>query len=134
MARETDQSQLNILNPILYGIASALVKWSILALYLVIFPPKFFRYWCYGIGAINTGNAIAIVLVSCLQCRPLELLWNPMIKGTCINFSYFSVFNSTFNFALDMVILLSPIPLVSKLNLSKRKKVLLCINFALGGR
>ncbi|KAF9869770.1 integral membrane protein [Colletotrichum karsti] len=124
---------LNICNPILYGVATALVKWSILALYIAIFPQRKFQYWVHFVTAVNLLNAVAIVLVSCLQCRPLESLWNPLVPGTCINFSYFSVFNSTFNFALDMVILLTPLPLVRQLNSSKRKKVLLSINFALGG-
>lgn len=85
-------------------------------------------------SAVNLLNAVGIVLVSCLQCRPLEFLWNPAVGGTCINFSHFSVFNSSFNFVLDMVILLTPLPLVRKLNLSTRKRVLLSVNFALGGR
>lgn len=86
------------------------------------------------VSAVNLLNAVGIVLVSCLQCRPLEALWNPNVRGICINFSYFSVFNSSFNFVLDMAILLSPLPLVAKLNSSRRKKILLSINFALGGR
>lgn len=114
--------------------ATALVKWSILALYLAIFPQRKFQIWVHCVSAVNLLNAVAIVLVSCLQCRPLESLWNPEIPGVCINFSYFSVFNSTFNFVIDIVILLTPLPLVRRLNSSTRKKVLLSINFALGGR
>ncbi|KAH8426472.1 uncharacterized protein LDX57_004209 [Aspergillus melleus] len=124
---------LNILNPILYGMATAFVKWSILALYLTIFPQKLFQYWVQFLVLINTLNAIAIVLVSCLQCRPLQALWNPAVGGTCIDFSNFSLFNTSFNFVLDLVILLSPLRLVTKLNLSRRKKILLSLNFALGG-
>lgn len=81
---------------------------------------------------INALNGVAIVLVSCLQCRPLEALWNGS-EGVCINFSYFSVFNSAFNFVIDCIILLSPLPLILKLKLTTRKKVMLSINFALGG-
>ncbi|KAF6818058.1 integral membrane protein [Colletotrichum plurivorum] len=124
---------LNICNPILYGVATALVKWSILALYLAIFPQRKFQIWVHCVSAVNLLNAVAIVLVSCLQCRPLESLWNPAVPGVCINFSHFSVFNSTFNFVIDIVILLTPLPLVRKLNSSTRKKVLLSVNFALGG-
>ncbi|TDZ10312.1 Satratoxin biosynthesis SC1 cluster protein 4 [Colletotrichum sidae] len=124
---------LNICNPILYGVATALVKSSILALYAAIFPQRGFHYWVYLVSAVNLLNAVAIVLVSCLQCRPLEALWDLSVTGVCINFSYFSVFNSSFNFLLDVVILLTPLPLVRQLNSSRRKKILLTINFALGG-
>ncbi|KAK1447930.1 hypothetical protein CMEL01_09769 [Colletotrichum melonis] len=124
---------LNICNPILYGVSSVLVKWSILALYLAIFPQRKFHYWVHFVSTVNLLNGLAIVLVSCLQCRPLEALWNTSVVGTCINFSYFSIFNSVFNFLLDVVILLTPLPLVKQLNSSTRKKILLSINFALGG-
>ena len=128
---------MNILNPILYGIATMFVKWSILALYITIFPQKGFRWWVYFLTAINVLNAIAIVLVSCLQCRPLAALWDPVAAmapgATCIDFSNFSIFNTSYNFALDVVILVSPLPLVMKLKLSRRKKVLLALNIALGG-
>ncbi|KAK1704665.1 uncharacterized protein BDZ83DRAFT_594860 [Colletotrichum acutatum] len=126
-------SVLNICNPILYGVSSVLVKWSILALYLAIFPQRKFHYWVHFVSTVNLLNGLAIILVSCLQCRPLEALWNTSVVGTCINFSYFSIFNSVFNFLLDVVILLTPLPLVKQLNSSTRKKILLSINFALGG-
>lgn len=128
--------QLNTLNPILYGVATAFVKGSILALYISIFPQKNFQYWVSFVCLVNSLNAVAIVLVSCLQCRPLEALWNPAAAagGKCIGFSNFSLFNTSFNFVLDVVILLSPLRLVMKLKLSTRKKVLLALNFALGGR
>lgn len=87
----------------------------------------------YFIGVINLLGALVIVLVSCLQCRPLERLWNPLVEGVCIDFSDFSLFNTGFNFSLDVIILLSPLPLVSELKLSSRKKVWLSVNFALGG-
>lgn len=132
-ASSADIPQLNILNPILYGMAATFVKLSILALYISIFPQRGFRYWVYVLGIINVLNAVSIVLVACLQCRPLEALWSPIPGATCINFSYFSMFNTSFNLVMDVVILLSPIPLVMKLNLNKRKRVLLAINFALGG-
>jgi hypothetical protein len=124
---------LNILNPILYGVATAFVKWSILALYIAIFPQKNFQYWVYFLCLINCLNAVAIVLVSCLQCRPLEALWNQAAVGTCIDFSIFSLFNTSFNLVLDVAILISPIKLVINLNLSQRKKILLALNFGLGG-
>lgn len=125
--------QLNILNVITYGIAASFVKWSILALYIAIFPQQKFRYWVWFLAIINLGSLIAIVLVTCLQCIPLDALWDPTVKGTCINFSYFSIFNTSFSFSLDLVILISPLPLVWKLKLSTRKRMLLGINFAFGG-
>lgn len=113
--------------------AATFVKLSILALYIAIFPQRGFRYWIYILGIINILNAISIVLVSCLQCRPLRALWSPVPNAECIDFSNFSLFNTSFNLVIDIVILLSPIPLVLKLNLNRRKKSLLAINFALGG-
>lgn len=109
------------------------IKWSILALYTTIFPQKEFRYWVYCLMVINFLSAVVIVFVGCLQCIPLDVLWNPMKEGTCINFSHFSLFNTSFNFVLDVAILLTPLPLVKQLKLNTRKKLLLAVNFALGG-
>jgi hypothetical protein len=126
--------QLNILSIILYGIATAFVKGSILALYHVIFPLTGFRIYVWVLGIINVLGTIAIILVTMLQCQPLETLWNPTIQGGhCIDFSNFSLFNVAYNFVLDILILLAPMPLVKNLNLSRRKKILLGLNFALGG-
>lgn len=113
--------------------ASAFVKWSILALYLDIFPQRAFQYWIHFLVAINILNAIAIVLVSCLQCRPIEALWDPAVGGTCIDFSDFSMFNTSFNLVLDVVILASPLRLVMNLEFATRKKILVSLTFALGG-
>ncbi|KAL1954763.1 hypothetical protein VTO42DRAFT_763 [Malbranchea cinnamomea] len=125
--------QLNILNPILYDVATAFVKCSILALYIAIFPQQIFCYWVCFLFVVNALNAVAIVLVSCLQCRPLEALWNPEAGGTCIDFSNFGLFNTSFKFVMDLTIFVSPLRLVMKLNLSNRKKFLLAVTFALGG-
>ena len=121
-----------MLNPILYGIATAFVKASILALYVNIFPQKGFVRWVYAIATLNFLGAVVIVLVTCLQCRPIEALWGAA-TGTCIDFSIFSLFNTSYNFVLDVAILASPLPLVRKLNLSRRKRVVLAIYFGLGG-
>ena len=104
-----------------------------MALYLAIFPQQRFHHWVYFLTFVNWGNLVAIVLVCCLQCRPLPALWDATISGVCIDFSYFSVFNSAFNFVLDAMILLSPLPLIMRLNLSTNKRVLLAANFTLGG-
>ena len=97
--QDTDKiMQLNILNVILYGIATAFVKGIILALYHPIFPLTGFRIYVWVLGNINVLGAIVIVLVTVLQCQPLEKLWDPMMQGGhCIDFSNFSLFNVVYN-------------------------------------
>ena len=113
--------------------STGFVKGSILALYYTIFPQRSFRIYVWVLATINILGTLVIIPVATVQCVPVEALWRKDIEGQCIVFSAFSIFNTIYNFVLDILILTAPLSLVTKLNLTRRKKILVALNFALGG-
>jgi hypothetical protein len=59
----------------LYLTCLPMVKISILLFYLRIFPAKWFRNAVFVAIGCCAGYAIAFLLVSVFQCRPIDLAW-----------------------------------------------------------
>lgn len=68
------------------------------------------------------------------QCVPIEYNWDRTIQGgNCINISQFLLVTSILNVLTDVSILVLPLPLVWKLNVTHRQRGALTVLFALGG-
>lgn len=73
-----------------------------------------------------------IVISDFLTCRPLAKYWNPLRPGICENPIESAIALSSCNVAIDLIIVLLPMPLVWGLHMATRRKVELTIVFALG--
>lgn len=58
-----------------YATAITLTKCSIIASYLRIFPNQTFRHVMYGTGIVIILMWMCSVLVTILQCQPIESAW-----------------------------------------------------------
>lgn len=118
---------------ILYSLAVAFPKLSILALYLRIFTEKRYRITTWVLAAIISATAIAVSLTAIFQCSPVSYAWDKSIPGgTCINLALFYVCCSIPNVITDVAILLLPIPMIFKLHTNQSQKVGLSLIFLLG--
>ncbi|BCS23566.1 putative integral membrane protein (Pth11) [Aspergillus puulaauensis] len=77
-------------------------------------------------------NQIAFGIVISCGCRPVARQWDPSIPGTCIDTvaSYYAL--AATSLAFDVVIIALPLPILAKLKLRLRQKVLLGVLFGLG--
>jgi hypothetical protein len=119
----------------LYLTALPLVKISILLFYLRIFPQTWFRYACFATMAACVGYGIAFLLVSVFQCQPIDLAWNHWDGehvGKCNDINAQGWTSAALNVVLDVVVLALPMPVIAKLELNKRKKVLVLLMFSTG--
>ena len=67
------------------------------------------------------------------MCNPREKLWNPLINtGRCFNSNTNSESSGIFNVVSDFVILILPMPCLSKLQMRTRKKIWMMGIFATG--
>lgn len=142
MGRHADTLSLDQLEEVLkrllafecvYVVAVALVKLSILSMYLRIFPSREFKIGAYVIGFIVIGWAIAIVLVCIFQCNPIEMAWQPWLTtGTCINLKGSFIGNGVPNILTDVAILAMPVKQVWHLHATMAQKVSLLCTFGLG--
>ena len=68
-----------------------------------------------------------------LTCIPLEAIWNPQVKGHCINVDDIFIVCGAFNIATDVILLSLPMPKLWKLQISRTQKAQLTVLFLLGG-
>ena len=100
--------------------------------YLRIFPTRSFRIACFVVMAIVVSWSLGAIFATIFQCIPIAASWNKEISGNCVNsdatwFSY-----AVINILTDVIVLALPIPLVLRLHLSLRNRLLLCGIFLLG--
>ena len=93
----------------IWALTIGLIKLSILLLYVQIFRPlRYIRYLAYSIGIFTICWSIMAILVFCLQCRPVQRIWNKFVPGTCINAWLFFVISSAINIVTNFVVLVLP--------------------------
>lgn len=119
----------------LYLTALPLIKISILLFYLRIFPQDWFRMACFITMGACACYGIAFLLVSVFQCIPVSLAWHHWDNehpGRCNDINAQGWTSAAFNVILDVVVLLLPMPVIAKLELNVRKKILILLMFSIG--
>ena len=122
-----------IANPVLYVPAVTLPKLAILGTFLRIFWEKPYRIACYVLAAVLVGNGIATSFAAAFGCTPIAYLWDKTIPGGhCIDYIALFRWGMLANILTDLVMLVLPLPVVWKLNTSKKVKVALTTTFLTG--
>ncbi|KAI1185377.1 hypothetical protein F5B17DRAFT_408068 [Nemania serpens] len=112
-----------------------LTRISFLCFYLELFPQAKFRLACYILIGLNMANLIAFVTASVFQCYPIYgawTFWDGSFRGHCNNIHLTSWLQAGFNIALDLVVIVLPLPLLSGLSTSIARKFHIIIMFSLG--
>lgn len=116
----------------MYVTAVALIKFSLLAMYLRIFPSRGFKIAAYIIGGTVAAWWIAIVLVCIFQCNPIYVAWEPWMPGQCIDLKGSFIGNAVPNIVTDIAILIMPVKQVWALHTAPAQKISLICTFGLG--
>ncbi|KAF2792075.1 hypothetical protein K505DRAFT_58521 [Melanomma pulvis-pyrius CBS 109.77] len=116
-----------------YGTAITVMKLSALALYARLFRvstrvQKFL--WALGIFVIAFW--MVLLVVPWTNCTPLKKTINPLVPGKCTTRIGYYITAGVFNLILDFVILLTPVPLIWRLTLTRIKKIQVSLVFLLG--
>lgn len=93
---------------------------------------KVFRYWLWGTGFIVWSFWLACTILAFLGCTPVARNWDKTIAGHCVDLVAFFRWNGICNLVLDVLILLLPLPMVWRLNISVRQRLELSGVFLLG--
>ncbi|GIZ47643.1 hypothetical protein CKM354_001072800 [Cercospora kikuchii] len=120
---------------ILYLTALPTIKIAICCTYLRIFQHKNFKLLAYIAIALNVAYAITFILITAFQCTPVNLAWDNWDKslpGRCNNINAQSWASAAFNIALDLVVVVLPMPMLWRMNLNTRKKILVMLMFSVG--
>lgn len=126
---------------VIYPLACAFPKLSVAALYLRLFPPsgpsrimRLGRRASWWIIVFLVANCIAFFIPSTAACLPPSAYWTyPAQLQKCLNLTALGTWISFPHILSDIVMLLIPLPLVWRLQVSLRKKLGLTVIFLAGG-
>lgn len=128
-----DIAQVEFASGILWAIAVAMIRSSIIFLYIRIFPSRSFRLACYAILTLNVAFSIGFVVADSLECRPFACLWDPSVAcNSCFKQFLLENFQAGFSLTLDITVVFLPTPMLWGLQMPARKKALLSGMFGLG--
>ncbi|KAK0651665.1 hypothetical protein B0T16DRAFT_404410 [Cercophora newfieldiana] len=82
-------------------------------------------------------SGIVFVFLQLFQCVPVHFIWEGWKKGdfgsySCLDVNALAFATATFSIAQDVVILVLPLPLLAKLDVSRRSKLGIMLMFSLG--
>ncbi|KAL4739345.1 hypothetical protein BDV11DRAFT_170142 [Aspergillus similis] len=115
-----------------YDFAIASTKLSVLALYHRIFPKPVFRRIIILTAIFVVLWLMTMELVLGFQCRPIQRFWDQDVEGKCFNLVAFSYFTNITNLTTDLWILVLPLPIILRLQVSRSKKIRLALLFSVG--
>ena len=119
----------------IYPACTASTKISILLLYRRIFTRenRMFNLATYVIGAVLVGWAISGFFTTVFQCVPVTRIWlSGGIGEGCIQLVPALLALATINTLINGAVLILPIPMVWRLQMSRRNKIAVCAILALG--
>lgn len=114
-------------------IANTAIKTSIIDFYLTLFSVnRRFRLIAWVWISIVLAFGVGVVLQTFLLCRPFAKTWNPALPGRCGSLVEAVIGTSAVNVAVDIGIILLPMPMIWNLQMARSRKIALTFTFGLG--
>ncbi|PYH48753.1 uncharacterized protein BP01DRAFT_332721 [Aspergillus saccharolyticus JOP 1030-1] len=119
---------------IVYLPCLAFAKLALLMLYYrLLYTVKAWVYTLSLVGFVVVGYTIALTVVLIFPCHPIEKNWNPLIlEGSCINRNGAYLATAATNTISDIILLLIPVRVVSKLQMPLMEKLGAFLMFGIG--
>ncbi|KAL4900432.1 hypothetical protein BDW74DRAFT_182764 [Aspergillus multicolor] len=130
----TTQMKLFYIGILTFYASISLAKLSILFFYLRIFTTTTLKRATYGTIVLCTLYGLAALLTSILDCIPpnyFRTRFDSDTQGSCISQTGFKVM-PPINIALDVLVMVLPLPALARLNLPLQKKVRVLCMFSVG--
>ncbi|KAI9716645.1 MAG: hypothetical protein M1812_005183 [Candelaria pacifica] len=121
---------------IMYTPSIIAVKWSILLLYIRIFPAtaRKFRICTYFLMAFVFAYSFAGFWILIFACKPMAKIWDITIKGgQCVNRNGLAISGSALNMFTDLCMIALPIPIVWHLQLPIGQRISVIVMFCIAG-
>lgn len=118
---------------IIYLVTLLGYKFAILFLYLRLFGVSTkFRYTTWAVMFFVFGYIFCNLLTQIFGCTPVDKYWKPKILGHCIVVSNADLAYGSMNFLSDLFIFALPLPMVWRLQLSRKEKLGVTLIFMSG--
>ncbi|KAL9012552.1 MAG: hypothetical protein Q9173_002686 [Seirophora scorigena] len=105
--------------------ALALPKIGVLLFYVRLNPTRGFRYRTFAVLALTATQMVVFMLGYIFHCRPVQKWWKPLLPGTCLDLKPGYVTLPIVNMCVEFFILLLQIPMLVKLQVGRRTKLVL---------
>lgn len=116
-----------------YTIGHALVKVSLLCLYIRVFASTILRKICYVVLVVLVLHSLWLIFSAIFACVPVQALWDVTVEGArCLPREPIWFSNAGAGIFSDFLLFLLPLWAVIPLRLPRRQKVGLYFVFALG--
>lgn len=116
--------QIVYVGGVIYSFAIPLPKLVILLFYMRIFPNSRIKFAIYSVAIFVIAWCPAVLLVNIFQCNPIKFYWNKSIKGgTCIDILAYWRYSSVPIILSDIAILVIPLPMIWRLQMTTRRKL-----------
>ena len=130
----TDYVKVEFFGEIIYMIAMASIKISILLFYYRLFnsDPRF-RIAVWVMATVVMCWYLTSTLIAIFQCSPIPYNWDRTIPGgQCIRTDTLWIGNSVSNLITDVAILCLPLPIIWRMDVTPRQKIAISGMFLLG--
>ncbi|KAI1747579.1 hypothetical protein F4782DRAFT_535240 [Xylaria castorea] len=121
---------------IVFNTALVLAKASALIFLSRVFPsyanPPWFNIAIWIIHSLNFAMYLGIVLGTFLMCNPVQKNWIPTLPGYCGTPSRLYIGSAVPNTAIDLFILILPVPMIWRLHMCRSRKAGITAVFVLG--
>lgn len=118
---------------LVYAICIWLIKLSALCLFARIFGKSpTFRKVLWGFGFAVTGWFVCTAIIPWFNCTPVRKTIEPFIEGHCFDRMGWFLASAFINAFWDFAILVLPMPVIWRLQMSLRKKISVTFVFVLG--
>lgn len=110
-------------------------KTSILAFFLQLSKEELlFRRLCWLTLLVVNAAGLALTFVNVFQCRPLGATFEDPISSiaNCTDIVTLYLSSAPVNIITDLAILFLPMPMLTRLRLPKKQKIILVITFSFG--
>lgn len=117
----------------IFPVLMALIKISIVLLYLGIFPSKGFQTAAWTVMSFIGISGLGMEIFAIFTCSPVEYSWNKDVKpGYCMSEIYPSGMGALVGVIQDVAVVVLPAVQVRRLQMRKRRKMLVMGLFGLG--
>ncbi|KAL2788076.1 major facilitator superfamily domain-containing protein [Aspergillus keveii] len=135
VAERASLSRANYAFTVLYNPALMAVKSSILVFYLTLTQgEKIFRYANYATLLVVNVAGLALTFVNIFQCRPVGAAFAASlpVDAHCTDILTLYLSSSPVNIITDLAILVLPNPILTRMRLPRKQKIILVITFSFG--
>ncbi|TGZ77570.1 hypothetical protein EX30DRAFT_351694 [Ascodesmis nigricans] len=132
-------AKTSYLNNLFFVIAIAFIKFSmVFQLMGISIKGTKTRKFIIAVFAVSIAFTIANFMLALFPCFPIPYMWeqtDPTLKakGKCMDITVVSYTTSACSIAMDLMIWVAPMPLLSKLKVPRPQKIALIAVFSLGG-